>query len=185
MNTSTLPAAWVARRAYRMAPTAGTEAAPAAFGNASTHRVLQRRCALTPALFVACLAALVGVSVVVGAGFWWAGAPYVSLFCGLEVVALALGFSMHALHACDGETLQRHGSQLVAISRRGRRLQRTHFSLALLQWRAGHAGTLVLCGHGAEVVLGSQLPPLERGATMLDLRRTLAAWRAAARGTVE
>jgi uncharacterized membrane protein len=134
---------------------------------------LQRRCALSPRQFGVCFLALAGVSAAVALFFWVLGAPFVTLFAGLEVLALGLAFACHALHAADGERLQVRGDRLLIEGCLG--LQQHHHSLELTALRVGEGagGVIELHARGRCVRVGRQADATLRRQVLTELRQVL------------
>jgi uncharacterized membrane protein len=131
--------------------------------------------ALSPLQAAAVMASAGAVSLLVAAGFWMVGAPWVLPFSCIEVAVLVLAFWHLARHANDCDT--------VEVSAREVRVQR---------WRAGHAacftldrtrrdaraasrpdGLVELRGQGGELLLGQLLAWGERRRLSAILVRTL------------
>lgn len=132
---------------------------------------LQRRCALSPRQFGACFLVLAGVSAAVALFFWTLGAPFVTLFAGLEVLALGAAFACHALHAADGERLQVRGGRLLIEGRHGLRQYQDSLDLALLRVAEGAGGLIELRARGRCVRVGGQAPAAQRRQVLAELRQ--------------
>jgi uncharacterized membrane protein len=136
---------------------------------------LSRNCALTPSQMGAAFAALCGVSLLIGLAFAWMGAPFVALFAGVEVLALAVALWACARHAGDGERLTLSGERLLVEQHLGARTTRTELPLAWLTIEPALAqGSLIeLGGQGRRVRVGRFLRPEQRPLLAAELRRAL------------
>jgi len=132
---------------------------------------LQRRCALSPRQFCACFLALAGLSAAVALFFWALGAPFVTLFAGLEVLALGIAFACHAVHAADGERLLLHGGRLLIEQRHGLQQRRDSLDLATLRVGEGEGGLIELRARGRCVQVGQQAHATLRRQVLADLRQ--------------
>ncbi len=161
---------------------AGGVASPAQLGGVAVREADGITCitcrpnvALSPLQAAAVMASAGAVSLLVAAGFWMVGAPWVLPFSCVEVAVLVLAFWHLARHANDCDT--------VEVSAREVRVQR---------WRAGHAacftldrtrrdartasrpdGLVELRGQGGELLLGQLLAWGERRRLSAILVRTL------------
>lgn len=132
---------------------------------------LQRRCALSPRQFGACFLALAGLSAAVALFFWALGAPFVTLFAGLEVLALGIAFACHAVHAADGERLQLQGGRLLIEQRHGLQQWRHSLDLAALRVGEGTGGLIELRARGRCVQVGRQAHFTLRRQVLAELRQ--------------
>lgn len=175
MNPVSLPVVWAPQQ--QPAPRVGGwlgEAVDAGTGIADAARWnLQRRCALTPSQFGACLAGLVLVSALVAAFFWAMGARFVTLFAGIEVLVVGLAFAWHALHAADGERLHVADGLLHIEQRHGLRLTLEQVPLAGLQVVAAADGSIELSARGRHWTLGRQAAMAARRQALAGLRRAV------------
>jgi uncharacterized membrane protein len=64
---------------------------------------LKRNCALRPAQYLAAIALLMSLAALVALACWIRGIWLVPLFCGLELVVIAVAALAYARHAIDGE----------------------------------------------------------------------------------
>lgn len=136
---------------------------------------LSRNCALTPAQMGAAFVALCAVSLLIGAAFAWMGAPFVAVFAGLEVLALAVAMWACARHAGDGERLTLRDDVLAVEQHHGTRATLTELPLAWLTIEPAAAqGSLIeLGGQGRRVRVGRFLRPEQRPLLAAELRRAL------------
>lgn len=132
---------------------------------------LQRRCALSPRQFGVCFLVLAGVSAAVALFFWTLGAPFVTLFAGVEVLALGLAFACHALHAADGERLQVRGGRLLIEGRDGLRQRQDSLDLTALRVAEGAGGLIELHARGRCVRVGRQAHATQRRQVLAELRQ--------------
>jgi uncharacterized membrane protein len=178
MNTPTIPESDGAVSALR----GRSSAPPAMLGGVAVREADGVTCitcrpnvALSPLQAAAVMAGAGAVSLLVAAGFWIVGAPWVLPFSFIEVAVLLLAFLHLARHANDCDT--------VEVSAREVRVQRL---------RAGHAacftfdrtrrdaraatrsdGLVELRGHGGELLLGQLLGWSERRRLSAALVHTL------------
>ena len=178
--------------AYAPAPWSASAAAPRSaawrfgreldFGGAqrAVHWVLKRNCSITPRQLLAVYAALCVVSLTIGLGFWWQGAPAVLAFAGLELAALGLALLVFARHAADRETITLDGHELAVEHRCGSSTRRTQFRSAWVRVEPrGAQGSLVeLSGEGVSACVGRYLPAHLRADLAQELRTALRSWRA-------
>jgi uncharacterized membrane protein len=64
---------------------------------------LKRNCALRPPQYLAAIALLMGIAALVAVACWVRGIWVVPLFCGVELLAIAVAALAYARHAIDGE----------------------------------------------------------------------------------
>lgn len=175
MNPVSLPVVWAPQQ--QPAPRVGGwlgEAADAGTGTPADDRwSLQRRCALTPSQFGACLAGLVLVSALVAGFFWAMGARFVTLFAGLEVLVVGLAFAWHALHAADGERLHLADGQLHIEQRQGLQITHEQVPLSGLRVTAAADGSIELNARGRRWTLGRQAAGAARRQALAGLRRAV------------
>lgn len=177
MNPVTLPAAWApdqspeARAVVAPPCVAGWPRAKAAGGGPAWS--LQRRCALKPRQFAACLGALLLLPALVATFFWLQDVRFVALFSGIEMLVLGLAFGWHALHAADGETLQLHGWQLLLVSRRGLDCRREWIDTVGLRAGLAADGSIELRTQGRRWRLGRQTDGRRRQQVLAELRAAM------------
>lgn len=137
--------------------------------------VLQRRCALTPAQLSWVLAALVALSALVGGFFWVMGAPWVTLFSGIEVLALVAAFAFHALHAGDGERVWLHGGRVHVESTCGLTRQTNSMPASMLRVHLLQAeGVIELRGATGSIRIGRCAPDRTRQRVAAELQQACA-----------
>jgi uncharacterized membrane protein len=163
-----------------------TDAAPAvpARGATPSRWVQRRNCSLTPAQLFGFYGAACAVAALLAAGFWWFGAPWVSAFAGLEMLAVGGALLVHARHTGDGETLSIEGHELVVEQREGARLTRHRLAAGAVrvQLPPGRGALLELRAGPTRLAIGRHLRPEARARFAAELRGALrhAAARAAA-----
>ena len=149
------------------------------FESAGTPRVwhLNPRAAMTPQALGAIFVALASTSLLMASAFWWAGAPLVLPFAGLEAGALGLAFLVHARQAGNSEEVQILGDELVLRQARRGVVSEARFPASRTRVRCGGAthGLIEISGPGACVLVGRQLPPARRRSACLSLRMALQA----------
>ena len=176
MNPVTLPRAWapesqaVPERDDRRDGTgdAGTPAINDADGRIWN---LQRRCSLSPCQFGLCFVALATLSGVVALFFWAQGARVVTYFAGVEVMALALAFTFHAVHAADGERLRLQRGCLLVERRKGLRIDRDALELSEVRVGEGADGAIELRVRGRSLRIGRHANVARRRQVLADLRQ--------------
>ena len=143
-----VPGAW---RFGRELPAGGAQA---------MQWVLRRNCSLTPRQALGAYALLSVVSLLVGLGFWLAGAPVVLFFTALELLALAAAVLVYARHATDRETITLDNQELAVEHHHGPALLRTTFRSAWVRVepRAGQGSLVELSGDGISTCVGRYLP---------------------------
>ncbi|MBN8508365.1 MAG: DUF2244 domain-containing protein [Burkholderiales bacterium] len=111
----------------------------------------------------------------IGIGFWWAGAPGVLPFAGIELVLLGLAFAVWSRHARDAETITLARHELRVEHRCGRRTERATFRAEWVRVEPAHDGqSLVeLTGQGQRARVGRYLRPEWRSALARELRTAL------------
>lgn len=134
---------------------------------------LQRSCSLSPAQLGNCLAMLVAVTLLVGLGFWWAGAPFVTAFAGLELLALLVAFALHARHAADGEWLTLSRGRLRLQQRRGADVETLEFDAARLRLASDANGAIELRAGGQVLSIGRLASAARRQQVLNELRTAL------------
>lgn len=133
--------------------------------------LLQRRCSLSPRQFGTCFVGLAGLSALVALFFWAQGAPFVTLFAGIEVTALGVAFAFHALHAADGERLRLQDGRLLIERREGLRLRLEALELNELRVREGSGGTIELRVRGHSTRVGRHADAARRRQVLAELRQ--------------
>lgn len=144
-------------------------------GRPTLQWVLRRNCSITPRQMMAVYASLCVVSLVIGAAFWWQGAPVVLAFAGLELLLVGVALVFYARHAADRETLTLSGRSLRVEQQFGHQLAQSDFRAEWLSIEPASAqGSLVeLAGEGQRVLVGRFVRPEHRAALAQELRRAL------------
>jgi uncharacterized membrane protein len=137
--------------------------------------VLARNCSITPRRLGLVYLSLCLVAAALSAGFWWQGAPLVSAFAGLEILAVGAALLAYARHAGDREVLTLAGRSLAVEQRLGSRVERTDLECAWLSVEpaAGQGSLVELKARGRRVRVGRFLRPEVRGAFAQELRRAV------------
>jgi len=137
--------------------------------------VLKRNCSITPRQLGAVYLSLCAVSLTVGLGFWFQGAPLVLAFAGTELLLVGLALLVYARHAGDRETLTLAEHALQVEQQFGGRVARTDFRTEWLSIEPAHGqGSLVeLAAQGQRVRVGRFLRPELRAAFAQELRGAL------------
>jgi uncharacterized membrane protein len=137
--------------------------------------MLRRNCSITPRQLMAVYASLCVVSAVVGAGFWWHGAPFVMVFAGIELLLVGLALIVYARHAADRETITLSMRDLRVERFFGRQVERADFRAEWVCVEPAEAqGSLVeLAGQGRRMLIGRFVRPEHRAALAQELRRAL------------
>ncbi len=126
----------------------------------SMHWKLQRNCAMTPGQLMAGLAIVMLPSVLVGAGFFIHGIPWVAFFSGVEVLIFAFAFVAYARCAGDAEWIRVSDEKVEVQVRTGSEMVHHHFNRAFLRMHINrNAGDLLsLQESGRSVTLGHHIP---------------------------
>jgi uncharacterized membrane protein len=80
---------------------------------------LRRNCSISPGQLGCVFGSLGAVCMAIAVFFWFAGAPFVLLFAGVEIVALGTAFLVYARHARDGERIYLAADALRVERQRG------------------------------------------------------------------
>ncbi len=136
---------------------------------------LRRNCSVTPAQLLAVYLMLCGVSLAIGAFFWFQGATFVMGFTSLELLAVGLAFMAYARHATDGEWISLQGESLVVERETAGRRERAEFER---QWvrvepKAGEHSLIELSGRGRKMEVGRFVRPELRQALAGEIRQAL------------
>lgn len=148
----------------------GDEGAASGAASAPEWR-LQRRCALSPAQFAACLGCVVALSLVLALFFGSLGAPLISAFLAAQVLIVAGAFAHHAVHAADGEWLRVEGGRLLLEGREGLRQRHESFALSSLRVAQDDDGLIELRAPGRCVRVGRHAPAGPRRQVLAELKR--------------
>ncbi|MFM7025983.1 MAG: DUF2244 domain-containing protein [Limnohabitans sp.] len=136
---------------------------------------LRRNCSVSPAQLLAVYLMLCGLSLAIGAFFWFQGAPFVIGFTGLELALVGLAFLAYARHATDGEWISLQGASLVVERETAGRRERAEFER---QWvrvepKAGEHSLIELSGRGRRMEVGRFVRPELRQVLAGEIRRAL------------
>ncbi|MCY7316617.1 MAG: DUF2244 domain-containing protein [Rubrivivax sp.] len=142
---------------------------------AAVQWLFKRNCSITPRQLAGVFASLCAVSSVIGAFFYWHGAPYVAAFAGIELLAVGAALLIYARHAGDCETLTLMGRLLLIEQCHGSRVEHTQLSADWLtvEPAAGQGSLVELRGRGRTVQVGRHLRPEWRGLLAQELRQAL------------
>jgi uncharacterized membrane protein len=144
-------------------------------GQGGRHWQLRRNCALSPAQFGGVFLTLAAVSVAIATFFVVAGAPYVAVFAGIEVLALGVAFLVFARHAGDGEHIRLQDGLLRIEQRLGHRGSVTEIDAAWARVEppSSPRALVALVGAGRRVEVGRYLTPPDRARLAHSLRQAL------------
>jgi len=136
---------------------------------------MARNSSFVPGRLVGVFIALSAVLLVIGAGFWWLGAPAVLPLAGVELLALGAAFWVCSRHAGDAETLTLVERELNVEHRFGRGVEHAAFRAEWVRVEPVHGeGSLVeITGQGHRMRVGRYLRPEQRTALAQELRRAL------------
>lgn len=145
-------------------------------GEEARQWILRRNCALDPRQLGMCIAALVAVTLLIGAVFATWGYWFVLSFAGAEALALATSFLVYSRHAADRERIVAAGDRLIVEWTCGTRISRTE---RIAKWvrvdYGGRHGDLVrLIVGGSTIEVGRYVPGERRGMLAHELRSVLA-----------
>lgn len=124
---------------------------------------------LSPAGFLAVMAALIGLSIAIGVGFTMAGAWPVIGFFGLDVILVYVVFRMSYRAARQSELVRLTASQLEVTARDGsggihRAVLQPYWARVDLEPASRGHPRLMVRSHGHALELGSFLGPDEKAA---------------------
>ncbi|HNT38529.1 MAG TPA: DUF2244 domain-containing protein [Rubrivivax sp.] len=137
---------------------------------------LQRRCALSPSQFAACLGCVVALAIVLALFFWSLGVPLISGFLAVQVLLVAAAFAHHAVHAADGETLSIDGDRLHVENREGLRQWREGFDLSSLRIVRADDDLIELRAPGRCVRVGRHAQAPQRLRVLAELQHLVPGW---------
>ena len=148
---------------------------------------LRRNVSITPRQLLGSYLLLCAVSLLVAGGFWWQGVTFVSVFTGLELLAVGAALLVFARHAGDRETITFTGSDMLVEQHVGPAVERVCFRAEWVRVEpAADDGSLVeLSGEGRSVRVGRHVRPELRVALAQELRRALRLARAASARALE
>jgi uncharacterized membrane protein len=137
--------------------------------------VMRRNCSITPRQMMAVYLSLCAVSLAIAAGFWFAGAPTILAFAGLELLLLGLALVLYARHATDCETITLAGRELAVEHRCGQGIDRERFRAEWVRVEpASDDGSLVeVSGEGRHTRVGRYVRPEWRAQLAQELRLAL------------
>jgi uncharacterized membrane protein len=137
--------------------------------------VMKRNCSITPRNMVIVYLSLCTASLAIAGGFWWAGAPTVMAFAGLELLLLGAALAAYARHATDCETITLAGRELAIEHRCGVGVESSHFRAEWVRVEPARGdGSLVeVSGEGQRTCVGRYLRPEWRGQLANELRLAL------------
>jgi uncharacterized membrane protein len=135
--------------------------------------LLKPNCSLSPRQLGAVYLSLCAVSLLIAAGFYLQGVPYVAAFAGIELLAVGVALLVFARHAGDRETITLQGRALRVQRLDGNRVEQHTLPLEWLTVEPAAAqGSLVqLRGRGQQVQVGRWLRPHERALLARQLRQ--------------
>ena len=136
---------------------------------------LRRNVSITPRQLAIAYGLLSGLSLLVAAGFWSQGITVVTLFTGIELLAVGVALLVVARHAGDRETILLTGRQLSVEQRVGAAVACTSFRAEWVRVEpVADDGSLVeLSGEGRRVRVGRHVRPELRVELAQELRRAL------------
>lgn len=185
MSVTFAPSPWPAPSALRR--DAGWRFGRELAGSAGWLFELRRHVSLSPRQLLLAYGLLCGLSLVVAAGFWSQGVTVVSLFTGVELLAVGGALLVVARHAGDREviTLADHG--LSVEQRFGQDVVHTSFRAEWVRVEpVVDDGSLVeLSGEGRSVRVGRHVRSELRIELAQELRRALRLVRAAGERVVD
>lgn len=138
---------------------------------------LRRNCSVAPRQLALLYAGLCGVSLAIGAGFWWIGAPLVLAFAGLELLALGVALLVYARHAVDGETVSVADGRLTVARETAGTLERMEFGCAQVRIAspATAHGLIEVSAQGQRWQVGRHVRPEWRPQLAGEMRRAVQA----------
>ena len=125
MSVTTVPSPWPA-------PPSARQDGGWRFGRQQTVPLswlfdLRRNVSITPRQLMGCYALLCVLSLLVAAGFWWRGVTIVSLFTGLELLAVGAALLVFARHAGDRETITLTHREMSVVQQVGPAIEQVRF----------------------------------------------------------
>ncbi len=148
---------------------------------------LRRNVSITPRQMLGCYALLCAVSLLIAAGFWMHGITVVSLFTGLELLAVGVALLAFARHAGDRETITLTQREISVVQQVGSVVEQVRFRAEWVRVEpVADDGSLVeLSGEGRSVRVGRHVRPELRVALAQELRRALRLARSAGAQAVD
>lgn len=144
----------------------------------SQQWLLRRNCALSPAQLAICFSAIGIVTLLIASAFALQGAWVVVPFAGLEMLALAIAFVVHARHAGDYERIVLERGCVTVERLHGGRLARLECPApwVRVQYGGSRRELIRLVASGREVAVGRYVPDGERTRLARELRASVARW---------
>ena len=134
---------------------------------------LRRNCSISPQALARVLMLLAAVSLGIGIGFALLGAWMILPFAGIEVIALAVAFVLHARHVCDYERISADGERLWVEVRDGEGTSVCRFERRWVRIDERADGSVALAARGVEVEIGRHMDGARRHELAAALRRRL------------
>jgi uncharacterized membrane protein len=137
--------------------------------------VLKRNCSISPRQLLAVYVSLCLLAATISAGFWWQGAPVVTIFAGVELLLVGLALVVYARHAADREVLTLAERALAVEQHVGSRIERIEFNAdwLVIEPAAGQGSLVELTERGRRLRVGRFLRPELRAAFAHELRGAL------------
>lgn len=137
--------------------------------------VLRRNCSITPRQLLGFYLSLAGVSLAIAFGFWWAGAPAVLAFAGIELAMVGLALVLYARHATDCETITLSDRELAIEHRFGSAVDAARFraEFVRIEPSAGEGSLVEVSGEGRRAQIGRYLRPEWRPQLAQEIRAAL------------
>ena len=148
---------------------------------------LRRNVSITPRQLMSCYLLLCAFSLAVAGGFWLHGVTVVSVFTGIELLAVGGALLVFARHAGDCETITLTDREMSVEQHVGPVVERVRFRAEWVRVEpVADDGSLVeLSGEGRSVRIGRHVRPEMRVALAQELRRALRLARAAGARAVD
>jgi uncharacterized membrane protein len=143
--------------------------------NAPLSIRIQRNCSASPYTLLAVLGGLSAVSLTIGLVFWMMNAPWVLFFSGIEVLAVAVAFAVHARSVSDSDTLEVTEYDVRIIHERSGQKQSHCFNRRMVRVGMGQGldPLITLSSAGHAVTFGLGLRPAVRRAVCRQLQQNL------------
>lgn len=121
---------------------------------------LQRSSSLKTRQMLGAYALLSALSLIIAAGFWYAGVSLVWSLAGVELVVVGLAVLFYMRHAADRDLIAMKSSLVRVEQYRAGRMQRIDFNPRWIRVEPDqHDGSLIrLSGQGRSVVVGEFVP---------------------------
>lgn len=136
---------------------------------------IQRNCSASPKTLLAVLGGLSGVSLAIGLAFWMMNAPWVLFFSGIEVLAVAVAFGVHARSVGDSDTLVLTAYDVRIVQERRGKAQSHSFNRGMVRvgMSTGLDPLINLSSAGKTVAFGLGLRPAVRRVVCHQLQKDL------------